>query len=52
MLVVNFEAKSKLFLFYFLCVDSGDEYWDCFSNDVDDLNFDLDIDENGIFVQR
>uniref|UniRef100_M4E1C7 Uncharacterized protein n=1 Tax=Brassica campestris TaxID=3711 RepID=M4E1C7_BRACM len=26
--------------------DSGDEYWDCSSNDADDLNSDSDIDEN------
>ncbi|KAH0938880.1 hypothetical protein HID58_006341 [Brassica napus] len=32
--------------------DSGDEYWDCSSNDADDLNSDSDIDENGTLAQR
>lgn len=52
MLFDNFEAKSKPPLFYSLCVDSGDEYWDCSSNDADDLNSDSDIDENGTLAQR
>ncbi|KAF3542183.1 hypothetical protein F2Q69_00063955 [Brassica cretica] len=32
--------------------DSGDEYWDCSSNDADDLNSDSDIDENVSLAQR
>lgn len=35
-----------------MCADSGDEFWDCSSNDGDDLNSDSDIEENSSVAQR